>query len=336
MTTSASGGSMKIGNICGDRRCNVCFAFAHIILLLNIIPAVGATPTIGWVAVGTNTMLRGQPLIPKSILFSGDTLEVQEGAAEIEMQKGSVFVLGRDTSASFSRTSSEIVVTLVRGNVSIYRPKEADAMKVNLNNISCVTEKGYRTRAEVALINGSIVVTTKEGLMRVRGKDREFELSKGNTIVVGNVPTASPAPQAGGAAIAKPPVSTVPQILIPRITLGAGLTAVVLVAAAISSSNSAEVSSSQAAASFQGAGTSTGAISFSNSAEVSSSQAAASSQSASIAYSNAANAAATVVKSTANAATSAGQAAIAAADQAANSANSACKSVSPVSPACGP
>ncbi|HUU14497.1 MAG TPA: hypothetical protein VM182_12455, partial [Terriglobia bacterium] len=51
---------------------------------------------------------------------------------------------------------------------------------------------------EVAMVNGAVVVTTKEGLLRVEGSGPAVEVAKGKTITVR--PKAARAPQGGAGA----------------------------------------------------------------------------------------------------------------------------------------
>jgi hypothetical protein len=58
-----------------------------------------------------------------------------------------------------------------------------------------VPVSGFRTLGEVATLNGTMVVTTQEGMLRVEGNGQVANVAKGKTITV--YPSAS-APQGGG------------------------------------------------------------------------------------------------------------------------------------------
>lgn len=58
--------------------------------------------------------------------------------------------------------------------------------------------KGFKTLGEVAMVNGAVVVTAKEGTLRVEGAGRTTEVAKGKTIAI--MQKAAGAPQGAGSA----------------------------------------------------------------------------------------------------------------------------------------
>jgi hypothetical protein len=58
-----------------------------------------------------------------------------------------------------------------------------------------VPVSGFKTLGEVATLNGAVVVSTKEGMLRVEGNGQVVDVAKGKTFTV--VPEAN-APQGGG------------------------------------------------------------------------------------------------------------------------------------------
>jgi len=86
---------------------------------------------------------------------------------------------------------------LDQGNVSLYHPEEGVAMRVKVGDISVTPGKGFKTLGEVAMVNGSVIVTAKEGTLRVEGTGRTAELTKGKTIVMMPKAAGSPAPSGG-------------------------------------------------------------------------------------------------------------------------------------------
>ncbi|HEV2351519.1 MAG TPA: hypothetical protein VG028_16940 [Terriglobia bacterium] len=174
-----------------------------VILALGVVPSFAASAVVGSVAGGTNATIGGQALMPNTTLFSGDSLRVRDGAAVVAMGMGSRMVFGRETLASFERGTDDVTVTLTQGNVSMYHPVNGMAMRVKIGDVSVLAEKGYKTLGEVAMVGGTIVVTAKDGMLRVQGPDRTMELTKGKTIEITPKAAGTPAPgQAAGAGTA--------------------------------------------------------------------------------------------------------------------------------------
>jgi hypothetical protein len=79
--------------------------------------------------------------------------------------------------------TGEVTVLLGQGNVSLYTT-EGVGLRVKAGVVSVVPAAGYKTLGEVALLNGAVVVTAKEGKLRVEGNGPAVEVVKGKTITV--------------------------------------------------------------------------------------------------------------------------------------------------------
>lgn len=165
--------------------------------LVAAVPAYAGSAVIGSVAGSMNASIGGQALLPNSTIFSGDSLEVKDGAAVVAMGGGNRMVFGRETVASFLRESNEVTVLLGQGNVSMYHPDDSVALRVKAGEVAIEPAKGYKTLGEVAMVNGAVVVTTKEGLLRVENGTGVKEVEKGKTVTV--LPQTARAPQGGAA-----------------------------------------------------------------------------------------------------------------------------------------
>jgi hypothetical protein len=162
---------------------------AHITLwvLLVVVGASSAfagSAVIGSVAGSMNATISGQALVPNTTIFSGDSLQVKDGAAVVAVGSGSRLVFGRETEASFLRDANEVTVLLGQGNVSLYRAAEGTGLRVKVGEVSILPAAGYKTLGEVALLGGTIVVTAKEGKLRVEGNGPAVEVVKGKTITL--------------------------------------------------------------------------------------------------------------------------------------------------------
>jgi hypothetical protein len=181
-----------------SKHCIARFALCLIIVgLVAAVPALAGSAVVGSVAGSMNATVGGQTLLPNTTLFSGDSLQVKDGVAVVAFGSASRMVFGRETSASFLRDSNEITVILGQGNVSIFHDVGGMPVRMKIGDVSVVPVSGFKTLGEVAMLNGAVVVTTKEGMLRVEGNGPAINVAKGKTVTV--VPGAN-APQAAGAA----------------------------------------------------------------------------------------------------------------------------------------
>lgn len=167
------------------------------IVLVAVGPVYGGSAIIGSVAGSMNATMDGQALMPKTTIFSGDSLQVKEGAAVVAVGSGSRLVLGRETVASFLREGREVTVLLGQGNVSVYQGQAGVSLRVKVGSVTVQPTGEFKTLGEVAMLNGAVVVTAKEGTLRVEGNGPAVEVAKGKTITVGV--KAARAPQGGAA-----------------------------------------------------------------------------------------------------------------------------------------
>jgi hypothetical protein len=158
-------------------------------------PIYAGSAVVGSVAGTKDAMVGGQTLLPNTTLFSGDSLQVKEGVAVIALGQGSRMVLGRQTTASFLREGDEVTVLLNQGNVSMFHPEAGAGMRVKIGGMTVAPVQGFKTLGEVAMLNGTVIVTTKEGKLKVEGNGPAVEVAKGKSVTLRANP--APAPQAG-------------------------------------------------------------------------------------------------------------------------------------------
>lgn len=167
------------------------------LLGLASMSAFAGSAAIGSVAGSINSTVSGQPLLPNSTIFSGDTLKVKDGATVVAMSSGSRLVFGRETEASFLRDGSDVTVLLGQGNISVFDPDSTAGLRVKVNELTVVPGKGFKTLGEVATLGDAVVVTVKEGALHVEGNGAPVDVAKGQTITI--QPKSARAPQSGGA-----------------------------------------------------------------------------------------------------------------------------------------
>jgi hypothetical protein len=152
--------------------------------MIMSVPALAGSAVIGSVAGSMNATVGGQSLLPNTTIFSGDSLQVRDGVAVVAVGNATRMVFGRDTVASFLRDANEITVLLSQGNVSVFHPTNGTSVRVRAGNVSVAPTEGFKTLGEVAMLNGSIVVTAKEGTLRVDDQGTAKSVAKGQTIVI--------------------------------------------------------------------------------------------------------------------------------------------------------
>jgi hypothetical protein len=212
-------------------------------LLLSGIVAAGpvfaGSAVIGSVAGSMNATIGGQTLAPNTTVFSGDSLQVNDGVAVVAVEKSSRMVFGGQTTVSFLRDANEVTVLLSHGSVSMYHPPEGVALRIKLGELSVAPAKGFKTLGEVAMVGGSVVITAKEGSLRVEGNGSAQEVAKGKTITLpvrmARAPQGGGSQKLGGGSTA-----------LEAGALGAGVTAAILAGIGISRSNDARDAANKA------------------------------------------------------------------------------------------
>src|ERR1039458_9610962 len=153
--------------------------FALLMGAVATVPAMAGSAVIGSVAGSMNATVGGQSLLPNTTIFSGDSLQVRDGVAVIAVGNSSRVTFGRDTVASFLRDSNQVTVLLSQGNVSMLHPNDGTSLRVKAGEISITPAAGFKTLGEIAMLNGAVVVTAKEGSLRVEDHGATKNVAKG-------------------------------------------------------------------------------------------------------------------------------------------------------------
>lgn len=166
------------------RRTVSLFLWLVLVGVVAAAPALAGSAVIGSVAGSMNATVGGQAALPNTTIVSGDTLEVNEGAAVVAMDDSSRMVFSRQTSVSFLRDPNEVTLLLSRGSVSLYHPPDGMAVRVKVGEVTVEPAKGFKTLGEVAMVSGGVVVTAKEGSLRVESSGSALEVAKGKTVTI--------------------------------------------------------------------------------------------------------------------------------------------------------
>ena len=204
---------------------------------IGVIPMLAGSAAVGSIAGSRNATLSGEAMVANTTVFSGDHLQVRDGVAVVALDAGNRMVFGRETEASFLREAKNVTVLLRRGNVSMYHPGASLGGQVKAGGVTVRPAAGSPTRGEVAMLDGSLVVTAKEGMLQVERQGRTEQGAEGKTVtlpVTAAAPVPSPAaPPAGNAHIT---TATTLGVL----GLGAGSAAAVLAGLGLMRSNDAK------------------------------------------------------------------------------------------------
>jgi hypothetical protein len=232
-----------------SKHCIARFSLYLILLgLVAVLPAFAGSAIVGSVAGSMNATVGGQTLLPNTTLFSGDSLQVKDGVAVVALGSTSRMVFGHDTVASFLRDSNEVTVLLGQGNVSVFHNADGMPVRMKIGTVSVVPISGFKTLGEVALLNGTVVVTAKDGMLRVdEGNGQVVDVVKGKTIAV--TPQHLKAPDAAASAGRCCGGSNVWDI----VATAAGGTAAILAGVALSRAGDAKTNAANAASAAQAA-----------------------------------------------------------------------------------
>ena len=220
--------------------------------VVAVMPVYAGSAMVGSVAGSLNATVGGQPLVPNTVIFSGDSLAVKDGAAVIALENGNRMAFGRDTEASFLRDTDAVEVLLGRGDVSMYQAENRTGLLVKAGDYEIAPATAYKTLGEVAMLNGLVTVTSKEGSLKVKGEGRAIEVAQGKTVTLGTKAARAPMPQTGGSQKLGGGGSTV----LEAGALGAGVVAAILAGIAISRADDAKTAANNATSAATAAGNS--------------------------------------------------------------------------------
>lgn len=160
-------------------------------MVLTVTMAVGGSMPVGALLGSKNTTVDGRVPLPHTTLLNGDHLQVKDGLAMVTLDQGNRMVLGRETEASFLRKSDAVTVSLTRGALALYHPQTSQAFRVKAGAVTVAPAKGYRTMGEIAMADGYLSVTAKDGTLQVEKAGTTQEISKGKTITITTTPAGA-------------------------------------------------------------------------------------------------------------------------------------------------
>jgi hypothetical protein len=190
------------------------------VLALTSIVAIGSPMPLGSLLGSKNATLDGQVPLPHTTLLDGDNLRVDEGLAMVTLDQGNRMVLGRQTQASFLREADAVTVSLTQGNLSLYHPQAGRPFRIKAGDVTVFPAKGYRTLGQIAMVDGFLAVTAKDGALQVEKGGAVQDVSKGKTITIATDTARAPMPDPQGRG--KPHLKRIPPGLLIALGVAAG------------------------------------------------------------------------------------------------------------------
>lgn len=173
------------------------FAFVGLIGF-GLAMAVGSPDPVGSLMGSKNATLDGQAVLPHTTLLSGDSLQVKDGLALVTLDQGNRMILGSQTEASFMKEADAVSVSLTHGNVALYHPQTSQPFRVKVGDVTVTPARGVKAMGEVAMVDGLLVVTAKDGALQVEKAGTTQEVTKGRTITMATTAGSAPTPLPDG------------------------------------------------------------------------------------------------------------------------------------------
>jgi len=166
-----------------------------VIMGLAAAMAMASPAAIGSLVGSKNATLDGQVPLPRSTVLNGDNLQVHnDGLAMVALEQGNRMVLGTGTEASFTRDAEGVMVSMTRGNMSLFHPGTGETFRVKTGDVTVLPAPGYKTLGEIAMENGFLVVTAKDGALQVEKAGTTKKVIKGQTITIATAADRAPTP----------------------------------------------------------------------------------------------------------------------------------------------
>lgn len=153
-------------------------------LLLTVTVGIGGSMPVGALMGSKNATIDGQVPLPHTTLLSGDSLQVRNGVAVVALEQGNRMLLGSETEASFLRDADAVTISLTQGNLSLYHPQTGRMFRVKAGEVTVTPAKDYKTLGELAMADGFLTVTAKDGALQVEKAGTTQEVAKGKTIKI--------------------------------------------------------------------------------------------------------------------------------------------------------
>lgn len=153
-------------------------------MLLTVTVGIGGSMPVGALMGSKNVTIDGQVPLPHTTLLSGDSLQVRNGLAVVTLDQGNRMLLGRETEASFLRDADAVIISLSQGSLSLYHPQASRMFRVKAGEVTVAPMQDSQTLGELAMADGFLTVTAKDGTLQVEKAGATQKVTKGNTIKI--------------------------------------------------------------------------------------------------------------------------------------------------------
>ena len=200
------------------------------LLALATAAAAGGPAAVGSLVGSRNATLDGHAPLPHTVLLSGDKVAVEDGVAMVTLERGNRMILGRDSEAVFLREAGMLTVQITRGNLSLYHSPGGSSLRVKAGEVIVEPAAGPGTMGDLALADGLLVVTARDGSLEVEKEGATKEVENGHTLSVSANAARAPEPVPPGRAHLKHVVGerTLVDVGVAAGTAGAGVGTIAL------------------------------------------------------------------------------------------------------------
>ena len=126
-----------------------------------------ASNVLGVVVLSKNATIGGAPLLSGQNLTADDSIEVNDGAAELTTSDGTQLILGHNTQISLAREGRGTAVVLDHGNLTFAQTDAGQGLSIRTGNVSVSAQPSAKTRALMTLTSQSLLIATREGSVLV-------------------------------------------------------------------------------------------------------------------------------------------------------------------------
>jgi hypothetical protein len=178
-----------------------CSAWTLVWLMALAATALAGGPdAIGSLVGSRNTVLDGNAPLPHTVLLNGDKVAVNSGLAMMTLDRGNRMILDSDSDAVFLREADVLTVRMARGHLSFYHPADGSILQVKAGDVTVAPAGVPGTLGELSLADGLLVVTAKDGRLKVEKDGAIRVVERGRTLTVAAAAGRAPAPASPGKA----------------------------------------------------------------------------------------------------------------------------------------
>jgi len=172
--------------------------FILVALTLTVTVALAGVLPVGALMESRNTTVDGKNPLPNTTLLSGEHLQVKDGLALVTLDQGNRMVLGSETEASFLKGAKAVTISLSGGSLALYHPQASSSFRIRAGAVTVSPAKGYKTVGELAMADGALMVTAKDGVLQVEKSGISQQVTPGKTITIATPAGSAPEPDPNG------------------------------------------------------------------------------------------------------------------------------------------